>query len=59
MCACSDVNEVIFFVGVEGVVDRKVVEGAVDLFEIPGVFEFDGLSADCGFGRDGLDVIGD
>ena len=57
--AGGDVDEVVFFFGVEGVAAGKVVECGVDLLEVPGVLEVDEVGADDGFGGDGGDVGGD
>ena len=39
VCAGGDVNEIIFFLRTKGIVSREVMELAIHLLEIPGVFE--------------------
>lgn len=52
----GDVDQVVLMVGVEGVGGGKVVQRAVDLFEIPGVVQWHGVQAHLGSRRDLLDV---
>ena len=57
--ARRDVDEVVLALGVERIAAREVVERGVDLLEVPGVVEVDGVPHDVGLGRDRGDVRGD
>ena len=59
MRAGGDVDEVVFLFRVEGVAAGEVMEGGVDLLEIPGVLELYGMGVDGGMGGDRGNVGGE
>ena len=52
----GDVDEVIFFLHVEGVSAREIRQRAVHLFKVPRIAEFDDVPAHLGLRRDAADV---
>ncbi|MNH01427.1 hypothetical protein D3C79_606470 [compost metagenome] len=55
--AGGDVDQVVLVLGIERVGAGKIVQGTIDLLEVPGIAQDHGLQAHLGVWRDALDVV--